>query len=151
MPQPAVIEDHSRRLSAPSDWKEEENGHCSALFIRDVEIDGLRYMRSAWEFTPLEAHQLLAGSKMVLGISGVTHPVCHLIVDDPPVRFDPVVVARRFTTAHGRPAVRAEQLVPGKPVRRVWCEEPVDEAEGLGIAIGRAVDKMEQMIKENGW
>ena len=50
------------------------------LPIRDVEIDGVPAMISAWEFTPKEIAAIEAGAKLYIFIGGKTHPPIHVNV-----------------------------------------------------------------------
>ena len=36
-------------LGAPRDWKEDAHGRCVGLFIRREQLNGVDFMRSAWE------------------------------------------------------------------------------------------------------
>jgi len=44
------------------------------LPIRDVEIDGVSAMISAWEFTPAEIAAINAGGKLYIFLLGKEHP-----------------------------------------------------------------------------
>lgn len=136
-------------LGAPADWSEEKHGHCGALFIRRENISGVGFMRSAWEAEADEAHQLLAGAKMILGVAGQGHPVVHLAVGDLPADFEPVLTARRFADLTGRPCVRVEMLYPHAGGRRGFCEVPVEGT--LGAAIAQGLERIETLAKERGW
>lgn len=138
-----------RPLGAPPDWNEEEAGHCSALFIRREQIDGVHYMRSAWEVDHGEAALLYAGARLTLGVAGQQHPVVHLGVADLPDDFEPVVHARRFTHADGRPCVRVEMLFPHEGGKRAFAEVHVDGT--LADAISLGVTQIEGFARKQGW
>lgn len=76
------IANATRELGKPADWNEQTDAHCQTLPIRDVEIEGIRFMLSAHEPTPEEIAAILAGQPIILGIQGMTHPVCFLAVGD---------------------------------------------------------------------
>lgn len=138
-----------RPLGAPTDWREDENGHCGALFIRREVIDGVHYMRSAWEAEAPEAMAMLAGSRMTLGIAGHCHPVVHLQVGELPADFLPVMTARRFSDLTGRPAVRVEMLFPHGGGRRAFCEVHVDGT--LADAVATGIVRIEALARNEGW
>jgi hypothetical protein len=122
---PAVIANaRPKPLGAPSDWKPDQNGHCSALFVRDEEVNGVHYMRSAWEVDAHEAALLYAGARLTLGIAGNSHPVVQLGMTELPVDFEPVVHARRFAALDGKPMVRVEMLFAHGGGRRGFTEIP---------------------------
>lgn len=75
---PARIENHTHALAPPSDWDAEANGFCGTLYARSENIQGVNFMRSAWDVETLEALKLAAGSRMILGVAGSQHPVVHL-------------------------------------------------------------------------
>lgn len=152
MPQPARIDNAlPKPLAAPADWDPATNGHCAGLFIRVDQSDGLTYMRSAWDVQHDETLHLLAGAKMVLGISGIQHPVVNMAVDQLPEDFQPAYTVRQIVTLGGIAAARVEGLYPakGRP-QRIFVEEPIDAA-GLSITVGRAIDKIEELARKNGW
>jgi hypothetical protein len=136
-------------LGAPEDWNEAESGHCGALFIRRENIAGVAYMRSAWEVEATEAALLFAGARMTLGISGYQHPVVQLGVGDLPPDFEPTVMARRFTTLQGTPAVRVEMLFPYGGGRRGFCEVQVQGT--LAMAVADGVARIEELARRQGW
>ena len=136
-------------LGAPADWSEETHGKCAALFIRREEVDGLPYMRSAWEVDPNEAGLLLAGAVVTLGISGTCHPVVQMGTAQLPEDFEPVVTARRFTNTGGHPMVRVEMLYPHDGGKRGTINVHVDGT--LADAISTGVTKIEELAREQGW
>lgn len=138
-----------RPLGAPVDWKDDENGHCGALFIRREQIAGVAYMRSAWEVETGEAALLFAGARLTLGIAGNCHPVVQLGLTDLPPDFEPTVMARRFTTAKGLPCVRVEMLFPHAGGRRGFCEVHVDGT--LADAVSTGVTRIEALARAEGW
>ena len=50
------------------------------LPIRDVEIDGVPAMISAWEFSPKEVAAIKAGVKLYIFIGGKIHPPIRVYV-----------------------------------------------------------------------
>jgi len=136
-------------LGAPPDWNEAESGHCGALFVRRELIDGVHYMRSAWEVDHGEAALLYAGAKLTLGVAGQQHPVVQLGVADLPDDFEPVVHARRFTHTDGRPCVRVEMLFPHEGGQRAFANVHVDGT--LADAISTGVTQIETFARKQGW
>lgn len=136
-------------LGAPPDWKEDEAGHCGALFIRRELIDGVHYMRSAWEVDHGEAALLYAGARLTLGVAGQQHPVVQLGVTDLPADFEPVVHARRFTHTDGRACVRVEMLFPHEGGQRAFANVHVDGT--LADAISTGVTQIEAYARSHGW
>ena len=51
------------------------------LPIRDVEIDGVPAMISAWELTPAEIASIMAGGKLYVIIMGKVHPPIRMHVE----------------------------------------------------------------------
>lgn len=77
IPSSDKIEGQTRLIGAPRDWDQELDGPCGALSVRD-EVDtqsGVNFMHSEWELEPGELARLRAGAKVLLRISGFTHPV----------------------------------------------------------------------------
>ncbi|MEJ7831307.1 MAG: hypothetical protein WKF79_00190 [Nocardioides sp.] len=138
-----------RPLGAPADWSEEAHGHCGALFVRREEIEGLPYMRSAWEVEDSEAALLYAGARMTLGISGHAHPVVQVGVSELPTDFQPTVMARRFTHANGQPGCRVEMLFPHGGGRRGFIEVVVDGPLSMAVAAG--ISLIEELARREGW
>lgn len=136
-------------IGAPPNWREEENGHCTALFVRKERLDGIDFLRSAWEGDDGDIIRQLAGAGVVLGVSAPEHPVVHMVVSDLPDVFDPVLVARRFTAPNGDPMVRVEMLYPNNGGSRVTAKELI--ATDLGAAIARGVARIEAHARKEGW
>lgn len=124
-------------LGAPPDWNEATDGPCSALFVRRENVAGVAFMRSAWEVDAAEAIYMLAGAKLTLGIAGQKHPVVALGIDPLPSDFEPVTMARRFTTPSGQAAVHVEMLFPYGGGQRAYANVLVADG-GLAAAIGLA-------------
>lgn len=151
MPTAAMIADHDLVIGQPPDWDPKKQGHCGGLPVRFEQVDGIQYMRSAWEMTPTEAQMLLCGAKLVLSVSAPQHPVVQMGVDSLPADFRPQYFVRPFTSTDAKPMVRVETLWPGGDIlRRIFVEQPVDEG-GLSIAVGRAVEAVEELVRVNGW
>lgn len=139
----------AKPLGAPPDWKEDESGHCGALFIRREEIAGVAYMRSAWDVEHGEATLMFAGAKLTLGISGSCHPIVQLGIAELPPDFEPVMTARRFTSPDGIAWVRVEMLFAHAGGRKAFCEHPVEGK--LADAVKSAIIKIERLAKREGW
>ena len=139
-----------RPLDAPPDWKPDEDGHCTALFVRRETSGGLPIMRSAWEVDDSEALMLFAGARLTLGVAGTCHPVVQLGVADLPDDFEPIVQARRFNAPDGRACVRVEMLFPVRGGSRAFANVLVGEG-GLAPAIAMGVEQIEQFALKNGW
>jgi hypothetical protein len=77
----ARIDPATRVMNAPSDW-DGTDMQCGALPILDVMTSEGAFMVSAWEPTPDEIKQLLAGATIKLWIRGTAHPVVALTVGD---------------------------------------------------------------------
>lgn len=137
-------------LGAPPDWKPDEAGHCSALFVRREQSGGMPMMRSAWEVDDNEAIMLFAGGRLTLGVAGTCHPVVQLGVADLPDDFEPVVHARRFTAPDGRPCVRVDMLFSANGPRRAYAQIALGDG-GLAPAIALGVEQIEQFALKNGW
>lgn len=74
------IEGATRTLGAPHEWDENAVGKCYGLPVLDGTNEGLPVMVSAWEPSPFELEQLLAGETIKLWIYGTSHPVVSLTV-----------------------------------------------------------------------
>ncbi len=136
-------------LGAPADWSEETHGHCAALFIRRERIEGIAYMRSAWEVEDSEAALLYAGARLTVGISGNMHPVVQMGFTELPPDFEPTVMARRFTASNGQPGVRVEMLFPHGGGRRGFIEVRIDGT--LADAVAHGVTLIEALARKQGW
>lgn len=137
-------------LNAPPDWDREENGLCGALFIRPETIEGVPFMRSAWEADPEEALLLLGGAKVILGISGNRHPVGNLAIDQLPEDFQPVMTARPFAALDGTQAIRVEMLFDAQGGRRGFCEVRT-EGRTYGEAVEYGVAQVIDLARKEGW
>lgn len=138
-------------LGAPEDWDRDANGHCSGLFIRPEIMDGVQFMRSAWEAAPEEAGLLLAGGKLILGISGTQHPVVNMGVAQLPDDFEPVVTARKIVTLGGTVGVRVDMLfsTPTEP-KRGFVEVAL-ESRSYASAVAEGIELVEELAKGEGW
>jgi len=72
---PRRIEGANRRLTAPADWNEAEQGKCFDLHVRLSLAGGVPIAESAWEPTPEELAILNAGGSIVLRVVGGQPPV----------------------------------------------------------------------------
>lgn len=78
-----LIKNANRFLNEPPNWDGEVNGVCSVLPIRDAISDGLPWMISAWELTPIELEALKNGETLKLWIQGnQNHPVVGISVGE---------------------------------------------------------------------
>lgn len=119
---PAVIENSTHSLGAPQSWDQEANGRCGVLHVKAEVIDGIGFLRSAWEPEEPDPGLLLAGARMVLGIAGrpnehgqIAHPVVHLALTDVPEDVPPTLTARQFAEPDGSQALHVEMIFgPGK-------------------------------------
>lgn len=136
-------------LGAPRDWKEDEHGHCGALFIRREKVEGVDYMRSAWEIEPGEAACFAAGARLILGVQGHQHPVVHLAIGDLPPDFDPFIMARKFITPCGKTMARVEMTFPHGGGRRAYSQVPVGGSFAQAVAAG--VSNCEDFARAQGW
>ncbi len=94
---PAKIENHTAKFGAPSALTEPKVG---ILYIREELVDGLRFMRSAWQPTPAELAAINAGAPIILGISTPNaHPVVHMTVGNIPSDDEPAPAADELTFA----------------------------------------------------
>lgn len=148
------ITGHTAELSPPPDWDKEANGHCGTLFVRGELINGVHFMRSAWEAEPCEALFQLAGGKLILGIAGRQHPVVHLAVEAPPEDFQPMLTAQPAMIMSGTETVsgvHVEVLYPnsGSPKRGVV--DVVIGPEGMGAAIAFGLSQIEDLARGEGW
>lgn len=136
-------------IGAPADWKEDEHGHCTALFVRREKLDGIDFMRSAWEGDDGDVIRQLAGAGVILGVAANQHPVVHMAVGDLPEQFEPVMIARRFTTPKGEAAVHVEMIFPVEGGQRTYAKEII--ATDLASAIARGVSRIEAHARNKGW
>lgn len=137
-----------RPLGAPLNWSEQTDAHCGDLFIRPETIDGIMYMRSAWEMDAHEPLMMLAGAKLILGIAGNVHPVVNMGVDTLPQDFDPVVMARHFTTPTGEAAVRVEMLFA--PSHRATVSVMIN-GDTFPAAVAIGITSCEKLARSEGW
>lgn len=141
-------------LGAPEDWDPEKHGHCGGLFVR-IDNDrgnGLTFIRSAWEPDDREACLLLAGGKVILGVSGTCQPVVSLQVAQVPEDFDPVVTARRIVTPTGYRRVRVEMLYPNrKEARRAFAEIPIEDGVSFAASTAEGIAECEALARQDGW
>ena len=123
---PQRIQGATRVLGAPRDWDDAKHGPCMGLPVLDLpsENQGPPRMVSAWEPTPEEMAAIAAGGPVLLFITGHSHPVVSLGVQDP---------------AHGR-MVENGALDPGTMARTLWrvkawihTSVPVGDAETTAL------------------
>ncbi len=137
-------------LNAPPDWNEAEAGHCGALFIRRETLDGINYMRSAWEVDGVDVAFLLGSASLTLGVSGSCHPVVQLGVSALPDDFEPVVSARRYNDPQARACVRVEMLFPYENGKRAYADVLIGDA-GFAAAVALGISQIEGYARKNGW
>ena len=139
---PAVIEGSTHALGVPQKWDQEKNGRCAVLHVKAEVIQGIGFLRSAWEPEEADPGLLLAGARMVLGIAGapnehnqIAHPVVHLDMTDVPEDVPPTLTARQFAQPDGSQALHVEMIFG--PAKRGVCTvamngSPFHEALAIG-------------------
>lgn len=137
-----------RPLGAPPDWKEED-GHCAGLFIRPEVIEGIAFMRSAWESTELEAAHLLAGGCLILGVSGNRHPVIHMSIEAGE-DFEPVVTCRGVALGDCTVGVRVEMLFSHEDCKQASINVGFD-GRTYAEAVEFGIEKCVELARESGW
>jgi hypothetical protein len=144
---PAKIEGDAIRLGAPRDWSDAEYGKCGALWVRIDSVDGLPFMRSAWELEADEAGLLLAGAKVQLGICGTTHPVVQLGLGPLPEDFIPPLTVQQAVSPEGVKSVKVVMFVPGG--QRITAAATLG-TDGLGPAVALAIGEIEKLALAEG-
>lgn len=131
---PVPLSDKTRTLGAPSNWDADNSGECLALDIADREHDGTMWMYSAWSLQPGEMERLAAGAPLFLRISGTTHPVVSLFVQEPAAPKTPAHLAADIGRAVAL-AVQARLEVSAKthPDRKILVSPPRISAGAVGI------------------
>lgn len=152
---PVVIEGHTHALGAPAQWDQEQNGRCSVLHIRAEVIQGIGFLRSAWEVEGQEAGALLAGARLVLGIAGmptsenqIAHPVVHLDMTDVPEDVAPSLTARQFAQPDGSQAVHVEMIFG--PAKLGICTVALN-GNPLPQAIALATENIMDQARAREW
>lgn len=152
---PVVIEGFTHALGAPQTWDQEANGRCSVLHIRAEMIQGIGFLRSAWEVESREAGALLAGARLVMGISGmptsdnqIAHPVVHLDMTDVPEDVPPSLTARQFSQLDGSQAVHVEMIFG--PGQCGVCTVSLNN-DTLPQAIALATENIMDMARVREW
>lgn len=151
---PAHIPGHTNILTAPTNWNKDEAGPCGSLYVRAEKIDGVNFMRSAWDVEVMEALRMACGSRMVLGISGSVHPVVHMEIGALPRDFEPVVMCRQVIDQHGKQAVRVDGLyaTPEPGAQHFWAlverkDMTFAQAAQLGLEAVEALADLERNPK----
>lgn len=153
---PARIENPTATLNRPQNWNEQAFGHCAGLPIRMEEIQGVNFMRSAWEAEPDEALYLAAGGKIILGVSAPRHPVVLMVVEPPPEQLTRTTLVREEINQHGRLTVVVETLFPPLPglgdqtTNRARCQVEVGDG-GSSRAVWVAMEELEKLAVAQGW
>jgi hypothetical protein len=145
---PARIEGDAVPLGKPQDWQDDENGHCSTLWVRHDLDRGVSFLRSAWEVEADEAGWMLAGAKLQLGIAGTAHPVVNLGLGPIPEDFTPPLTVQRMVTPSGFAAVRVVMYLPNK--MRVHADALLG-SDGLAPAVSLAIVEIEALCRREGW
>lgn len=146
------IADSTHALAAPSNWDEDKSGRCQTLHARLEEVDGVMFMRSAWEADASEIGWMLAGSRIVLGVTpiktetGISHPVVHMGILPPPEDSAPAFTIRQFTNLKGVTICRAELFC------RAGSAYAEIEMHGATIveAAAAALHKVDELAREGG-
>ena len=147
---PTRIANHTHAFSPPKDWDAETAGHCGTLFARAEVVDGVAYMRSAWETEHHEAGLFLAGAKMVLGIAGQGHPVVHIALAQLPEDFEPVLTARHIIGPSGQRAVRVEMTFAHDGGRRAFSEILLAGCS-FPAAVAKGAELILELADKEGW
>lgn len=144
---PVKIEGDAIRLGAPRDWSDADHGRCSALWVRIDSVDGLPFMRSAWEPDADDAGLLLAGAKVQLGICGTTHPVVQLGLGPLPEDFIPPLTVEQAITPEGLKTVKVVMFVRGG--QKITAAATLG-TDGLGPAVALAIGEIETLAAAEG-
>jgi hypothetical protein len=144
---PVRIEGDATRLGAPHDWNDADHGRCGALWVRLDSVDGLPFMRSAWEPEADEAGLLLAGAKVHLGICGTSHPVVQVGIGPLPEDFLPPLTVEQAVTPEGVKSVKVAMFVPGG--QRITAAATLG-TDGLGPAVALAIGEIETLARAEG-
>lgn len=149
---PVRIEGTARPLGAPKNWRD-SSGHCGELFIRDENISGVHFMRSAWEPDSDEIGWLLAGAKIQLGISAPQHPVVQVGIGPCPETAEPVYTIRHITSEHGEPGIRMTMYIPPQSEANLggsaWCELNIGKSSMPDVA-ANAMKTLQEVAKAKG-
>jgi hypothetical protein len=147
------IDNSTHTLPAPSNWDEDQSGRCGTLHARAEVIDGVQFLRSAWEADTREIGWQLVGAKIVLGVTpirgatGLAHPVVHMGILPPPEDFAPAVTIRQYATLDGEPAIRVEMFTKGG----VTFADLTLGTNDLASASALAIEAIEVEAKAQGW
>lgn len=150
----ARIENPTTTFKPPADWDVEDNGHCGELAIRVERESGLLWMRSAWEAEPDEVLHLMAGGKVILGVSGTGHPVVSLSVQPADEFMRRASLVREEIDPKGTLCVSVETIFPPPPggttANRARCTVAVG-AGGQPRATMVAMAQIERIAADRGW
>lgn len=138
-------------LDAPADWNPDQNGHCGALFVRCDQVNGIRFLRSAWEALPSEALALLAGGKVELGLAARDHPVVNLGVAMPASGVNAAMSVRFLNEPDGTEYIRVDAIYPSATPDIIFCEarpKPLGMTNAAGIAA--AIEQIEELARSRG-
>ena len=145
---PARIEGDAFPLGKPRDWKDDEHGRCSTLWVRrDIE-QGVPFLRSAWDVDSNEAGWLLAGAKVQFGLCVPQHPVINVGLGPIPEDFAPPVTVQQIVKPDGQRVARVTMFMPNR--QTIFAEVTI-EPEGLGAAVKLAIDEIEALGEREGW
>ena len=81
---PGRIQDATRVLGAPPSWDQQTELPCGALPVREMIVDRMPCLVSAWLPTEEEMAAIAAGAPVVLHIFSRLHPVVAIGVGQPP-------------------------------------------------------------------
>lgn len=128
------IPNHTRSLKAPVDWGDKSQGHCSDLLVRDIEVEGQKYMLTAWQAEGEEAGWLLAGGQLRLGVSGSVHPVVYFEPRLPAEDGPPVWVVEHAATPEAPNRVKVTKYIPARsetyhPAMRCYATHDCEDGE----------------------
>lgn len=149
---PVKIDGKARPLGKPADWDETTDASCGTLWVRDEIIDGVPYMRSAWEVEGDEGAMMMLGANTHLRVAGRGHPVVWMEVGPVPSDTPPGYWLQPFTTPAGEAALRVSAYAAGPPggppTMKFWCGVLV--TDGLEKAFAEGLEMVRACAAEHG-
>lgn len=154
----ARIAGHNLTIGPPKGWNPDVQGYCETIHVRVEVIDGIQFMRTAWEPEPHDLARLNAGGMFEIGVSGSIHPMMNLRVGDPPTEQDvPGVFSPSFTLIDhldpdgslwlGCIARYGLQELKGRVCRR---DKEADPLMPRAVAASRVIDEIEARARAQG-
>ena len=136
-------------IGAPKDWNEAEHGKCGGLFVRADPIDGLMFLRSAWQPSKTELAALNGGASVLLGVSGQSHPVVNMGVGPTPDDAAPFITGTQSSKLDGTRFLRVE-VHYGAGVAG-FCEVSMPEGCSIAQCLSAGAIEIDNLAKERGW